>query len=122
MIGESVPSGFLWFFALIGWLACSLYFGNIVAALLRPLWKEAAVKDKKIKLVSAAAAVLAFLLATASFFYTIRQVDAVSDRLVSLEKTVEVLKARTGGELKPGALSSDGTKTGEVSSEKSRAR
>lgn len=92
---QYLPTWALWAFVVIGYFVCMNAFGKGIAKITIPLWKEAQNRDKRIELVSASVAIFALFVSGAGLAYTIRQVDSITDRLSTLEKTIEGMKAKT---------------------------
>lgn len=91
---EHIPNWAFWSLAVIGYGFLSYTIGKGIAAAYFPLWYEAKKKEKRIEFVAAMAGVLAFLLAAASLAYTVRQVDAATDRITALEKALDAMKPK----------------------------
>lgn len=93
-IEQFFPNWVVWAFFAIGYLFFANLVGRLVVKVFRPLWREAQAREKRIELASAIAAVLALFISAMALAYTVRQVDAATDRIAALEKALDAMKAK----------------------------
>lgn len=93
-VEQIFPSWFVWALFGVGYFFCANLMVRGVLKLFSPLWREAQTREKRIEFASAIAAVLALVISAMALAYTIRQVDAATDRIAALEKALDAMKSK----------------------------